>query len=259
MTETAGTSPATPVGKSAGAKTPAKPQKQKQEQERQARLARKLERADDLDHLLLWVRTEDAQVLRGMLYAFDRACAKVRAITASLELPLAEGQAALAKAQIWLDQLEGVAYSGGARTTLTLFPGTAGDGAPELPKTLQEKQALRAYRRAIAGQYGVDFFLPRSHEGRRLALALTALDAELIRARAVESLEDTGALLAQVGRLIREGHELTTWLAQLTRVSYEPHPLLKRALKAERSRSTVERIVEEAAVAGSMAAKEAAR
>ncbi|WP_447859688.1 hypothetical protein [Nitrospira calida] len=238
MTTTHTDTAAKPAAKLAGAA--------KQQAQREARLARKLERAEDLDYLLLWLRTRDAQVLRSMLWTMDKACQRVRAICASLDLPLADGQAALAKAQAWLDQLDGLVTARGAQQALALEPmGT--DGLPaEGPRTVQEKQALRAYRRAIAGQYGVDFYLPRSPEGRRFALALTALDGQLVRARAVDSLEDAGALLTQVGRLIREGHELVTELAQLTKIPYEPHPMLKRAGAAERARSTVEAIVREA-------------
>jgi hypothetical protein len=248
---TPATTGTTAPGRPAGSAKPAKGATQTKQQQREQRLARKLERADDLDHLLLWLRTEDAQVLRGMLYAFDRSCAKIRAIAASLALPLAEGQTALAKAQTWLDQLEGVAATEPSRDLPLYAPAMGAEAGTELPKSLQEKQALRAYRRAIAGQYGVDFYLPRSHEGRRFALALSALDAYLVRARTVESIEVTGTALARVGQLIREGHELTAWLADLAKTEYEPHPLLKRALKAERARSTVQQIVAEvAATAG---------
>lgn len=212
---------------------------------REARLARKLERAEDLDYILLWLRTRDAQVLRSMLWTLDKACQRVRAICASLELPLADGQAALGRAQAWLDQLDGLVSARGGQTMLALEPATDGLSA-DGPRTVQEKQALRAYRRAIAGQYGVDFYLPRSPEGRRFALALTALDSQLVRARAVDSLEEAASLLTQVGGLIREGHELVTELAQLTKQPYEPHPMLKRAAAADRPRSTVEAIVREA-------------
>jgi hypothetical protein len=236
-----------PSDRTAGSAKSAKVSAQeKQQQQREQRLARKLERADDLDHLLLWLRTDDAQILRSMLYAFDRSCAKIRAITASLALPLAEGQTALAKAQSWLDQIEGMTAPTGG--DLPLYAQNAGvEAGVELPKSLQEKQALRAYRRAIAGQYGVDFYLPKSHEGWRFATALSTLDGYLVRARTVESIEDTGAMLARVGQLIREGHELTAWLAELAKLDYEPHQLLKRALKAERARSTVQEILDEVA------------
>lgn len=205
------------------------------EREREARLARKLERAEDLDYLMLWTRTPDTQVLRGMLYALDRACARVRAVTASLEMPLGEGQGLLARAQLWLDQLEGIVAGGEALVaSLSGWAGMETVGS-EPPKSVQEKQAMRVYRKAVAAQPGVDFYLPRSPEGRRMVQLLSAVDARVIRARASEQLEEAGMLLQRMGQLIREGHALVTELAERTRIDYMPHPILKRALKAERA------------------------
>jgi hypothetical protein len=211
-------------------------------------MARKLERAADLDHVQIWTRTPDAQVLRNMLYPIDRGCAKLRATAASLLAPLAAAQDLLARVHVRLDQLEGVAVA--PDSTSPLVP--PGGPDPNRPLTPQEKRAWRAYRQAIAGQYGVDFYWPRSPEGRRLAVALSALDTVLIQARSGETLEHAGPLLERTGQLIRAGHELATTLAQQVRLDYQPHPLLKRALNQEPS--LVDRIIAEAAQPDPLAA-----
>lgn len=213
--------------------TPAR--KERRQREQDARWARKLERAEDLDHLLLWLRTQDARVLRSMLYACDRGCAKVRATVASLALSLEEGHALLARVQVWLDQLEGIAYSGRLDGAAAGWSAGVELAQADAPLTPRQKQALRAYRREIAAQPGSDFYLPRSPEGRRFAQLLVALDGTLIRARAADTLDQAAALLARVGHVIREGHAVVSELAAAVKIEYEPHPLFKRARKAEQA------------------------
>lgn len=211
--------------------------KTKQVAEREARLARKLERAMDLDHLVVWLRTTDAQVLRTMLYPLDRGCAKIRTVMASMEISLAQGQETLESVQEYIAQIEAATCSGPQLDFQTHWnPAWTAQSAL---LSIQEKQMLRAYRKAIASQPGVDFYLPRSVEGKRFLEAVIALDSRLVQARAAQLLDDNAALLQTVGSLIRRGHEIVMDLVALTRVPYEQHPLVKRMLKATQQQTAV--------------------
>ncbi len=210
LTPTAGPTPA------AGAGRPAR----RRGRDPEARLARNLERAEDLDYHLLWLRTTDTRILRQMLYPFDRACQRIRAMMGGLQVPLAEGREALDAAARLVEQ-----------ATALVPPVSAGsDGLGPTPDALpvNQKAALRAWRRAIAGEFGVDFYLPRSPEGARLTEVLPRLDAKLLQARnAATSLEEADQLLVQTAGLIRECHETVTRLAALAGVDYEPPRQLK--------------------------------
>lgn len=211
--------------------------KTKQASDREARLARKLERAMDLDHLVVWLRTTDAQVFRTMLYPLDRGCAKIRTVMASMEISLAQGQEILESVQEYVTQIESATRSGLQLDLQTQWnPAWAAQSAP---LSIQEKQMLRAYRKAIASQPGVDFYLPHSFEGKRFLEAIIALDSRLVQARATELLDENTRLLQTVGSLIRRGHEIVTDLVAVTHVQYEQHPLVKRMLKADQQRTAV--------------------
>lgn len=193
-------------------------------QDPEARRAQRLEHADDLDRLILWPKTNDGFLLRQLLYPFDQACRRIRGDVAGLRLTLDDGQALLLRASSALDELETLLPAGpsgvlGADPAWVLnSEGSSGD----LPLSQGEKDALRAWRRSIAEQRGVSFFLPRSAEGLRLARLLPRFDAKMLQIRNSALQANSGQFLESATNALRRLHEVLLDLAASAGVDYRP-------------------------------------
>jgi len=166
-------------------------------------------------------KTREGHLLTKILFGFDKVVNQIR-LRAGSYIPIPEAASSLREAGEFIAGFEGLARS-------------LGDGGYGSQWETEETRRMLAARRSTY------VFLPRTEEGKRMALLLKRFDALLMQFKTTcLDFEKIGKTLADITDAISGFHNLTAKLATSARVEYRSPRGLSNYVKGEETKDVAD-------------------